>query len=72
MKYNFHTLGTLPEFTIGTTEAVSIDDITPAETNILSLTVSDDGGDTIVYSTKANDSPYFYVDTNNGNIIKLV
>lgn len=51
---------------------MSIDDITPAETNILSLIVSDDGGDTIVYSTKANDSPYFYVDTNNGNIIKLV
>ncbi|XP_071141664.1 cadherin-23-like [Mytilus edulis] len=62
---------TLPEFTIGTTEAVSIDDITPAETNILSLTVSDDGGDTIVYSTKANDSPYFYVDTNNGQVKTL-
>ncbi|CAG2232914.1 unnamed protein product [Mytilus edulis] len=62
---------TLPEFTIGTTEAVSIDDITPAETNILSLIVSDDGGDTIVYSTKANDSPYFYVDTNNGQVKTL-
>ncbi|XP_052085780.1 protocadherin Fat 4-like [Mytilus californianus] len=62
---------TLPTFTFGTTEAVQIDDITPAETNILSLTVSDDGGDTIVYSTAANDNAYFYVDTNNGQVKTL-
>ena len=59
-------LGTVPVFLVGSSVNVVIDDTTAAEETILTLSVSGDGGNTVVYSTSANDNSYFYVDTSNG------